>query len=134
MRDLAPGNISSRPAFFVQDKGSVLFSADDGAGGRELWRARISELRDCTPPRIFCGDFFPVTASGPEGAVVDHLPVSTRDAGPEPTLRYSKPPGSLFPIGTTPVTVTATDVGGNNVSCTLEVTVLPPEAPGAPAR
>ncbi|WP_372947626.1 HYR domain-containing protein [Mariniphaga sp.] len=39
--------------------------------------------------------------------------------------------GSFFPIGTTPVTLTATDAAGNETSCTFNVTVEDTEAPFA---
>lgn len=39
------------------------------------------------------------------------------------------PSGSLFPIGTTPVTLTATDASGNKTSCSFNVTVEDTEAP-----
>jgi hypothetical protein len=44
-------------------------------------------------------------------------------------LAYSQGSGSVFPLGTTPVTVTATDTGGNTATCTFSVSVqdtLPP--------
>ena len=43
----------------------------------------------------------------------------------QPTVSYNPPSGSLFSLGTTPVTVTASDSVGNTDTCTFTVTVLP---------
>jgi hypothetical protein len=40
------------------------------------------------------------------------------------TIGYSISSGSVFPVGPTTVTVTATDVNGNSASCAFTVTVL----------
>jgi hypothetical protein len=45
------------------------------------------------------------------------------------TVTFSQAPGSFFPVGTTPVTVTATDPSGNTSSCTFTVTVNDTEKP-----
>jgi hypothetical protein len=45
-----------------------------------------------------------------------------------PYLTYSISSGALFPIGVTPVTVTAKDYVGNVSTCTFNVTVLLPRA------
>src|SRR6185295_12834924 len=41
------------------------------------------------------------------------------------------PSGSVFPIGTTTVTCTATDTSGNTVACSFNVAVKDPEPPVA---
>ncbi|MGF7138229.1 HYR domain-containing protein [Roseimarinus sediminis] len=45
------------------------------------------------------------------------------------TLTYSHEPNSFFPIGITPVSITATDASGNTVSCTFNVEVVDVELP-----
>ncbi|MBL1279261.1 MAG: HYR domain-containing protein [Fluviicola sp.] len=45
------------------------------------------------------------------------------------TIVSSTPSGSVFPVGTTTVTTTATDPSGNSSSCTFDVTVNDTEAP-----
>lgn len=53
-------------------------------------------------------------------------------------ITYSKPPlagpfpAGSFPVGVTPVTVTATDTNGNSTSCTFTVTVTDTMAPPPP--
>ncbi|WP_282015825.1 HYR domain-containing protein [Marinifilum flexuosum] len=41
------------------------------------------------------------------------------------TLTSTHNPGDIFPVGTTPVTYTATDGSGNTANCSFNVTVLP---------
>ena len=55
------------------------------------------------------------------GATVPFEAIATDNCGV--TLSYSTAPGSSFPIGTTSVTATATDVAGNSVNCSFTVTV-----------
>ncbi|MCH2230955.1 MAG: HYR domain-containing protein [Crocinitomicaceae bacterium] len=47
-------------------------------------------------------------------------------------LTANYPSGSLFPVGTTTVTYTATDAGGNAVTCSFNVEVIDNVAPVAP--
>jgi hypothetical protein len=57
-------------------------------------------------------------------AVVVYPPATASSTcGTVPTITYSPPSGSPFPIGTTVVTVTATDAQGHSSSCTFTVTV-----------
>ncbi|NND77188.1 MAG: HYR domain-containing protein [Flavobacteriales bacterium] len=42
---------------------------------------------------------------------------------------YNPPSGSVFPVGTTPVTCTATDAAGNTSTCSFDVTVNDTEPP-----
>jgi hypothetical protein len=46
-----------------------------------------------------------------------------------PVITYNYPSGSLFPVGTTTVTATATDVLNNTASCSFLITVNDNEAP-----
>jgi hypothetical protein len=61
------------------------------------------------------------------GAVVNY-PAATATGIPAPTITYSIPPGSVFPVGTTTVTATATNICGT-ATCTFTVTVVDVEPP-----
>jgi len=61
-------------------------------------------------------------------AVVTFAAIASDNCG-RPTVTYSVPSGSAFPVGTTPVTATATDAAGNTATCTFSVTVVDTEAP-----
>ena len=49
------------------------------------------------------------------------------------TISYAPAPGTSFPVGVTPVTVTATDKDGNTTNCTFNVTVTDTTPPVVPA-
>lgn len=80
---------------------------------------------DLEPPTISCPADSTVTTADGTGAIVDFA-VGTLDNCT--TLPFTCEPssGSLFPIGTTPVTCTATDGAGNTASCTFNITVEAP--------
>lgn len=59
------------------------------------------------------------------GAIVGFAATANDNCTASPTIAYSHASGSLFPIGTTVVTATATDECGNSTSCTFDVTVTP---------
>ena len=77
------------------------------------------------------GGITTVTDPGLKTAVVDYSPVisATDPDGSIASLVISHPTGTAFPIGTTTVTVTATDNGGNISVTTFDVTVLDAEKP-----
>lgn len=85
------------------------------------------------------------TCIGENYIIFDHLRVingsinnGTESTGPVASdncsgvlVEASIPSGSLFPVGSTPVTLTATDAAGNITNCTFNVTVEDKEAPVA---
>jgi probable HAF family extracellular repeat protein len=95
--------------------------------------ARASQtitVADGAPPTIVC----PATVSVPNdagacGAAVTYSPASASDACSSVDVTYSHASGSTFPLGTTSVIATATDLAGNTASCSFEVTVVDAEAP-----
>jgi lysophospholipase L1-like esterase len=81
------------------------------------------DVRDTTPPAINAPNLV-VEATGPTGALVDFTSLQVTDlVDPAPVVQLSQPSGSLFPIGTTPVTCTAMDRSGNASSATFLVAV-----------
>ncbi|NBV86678.1 MAG: HYR domain-containing protein, partial [Verrucomicrobia bacterium] len=67
-----------------------------------------------------------VSATSASGATVTYASATATDNEPgTPAIGYSQNSGTTFPIGTTLVTVTATDNSGNASSGTFTVTVLP---------
>jgi cytoskeletal protein CcmA (bactofilin family) len=84
---------------------------------------------DVVPPTIACPTNITVNATpGFCAAVVSFEAIAT-DNNPGVTVSYNPAPGSSFPVGTTVVTVTATDARGNTASCLFTVTVRDAEAP-----
>jgi lysophospholipase L1-like esterase len=101
---------------------AVTCTATDQAGN--VARATFTiDVRDTTPPAIVAPDVV-VEATGPTGALVDFTSLQVTDlVDPDPVFQLSQASGSLFPIGTTPVTCTAMDRSGNVSSATFLVTV-----------
>ncbi len=65
------------------------------------------------------------TASGPGGATVVFSVTATDDQDGEFPATCTPASGSVFAVGTTPVTCTATDANGNTAQINFSVTVNP---------
>jgi uncharacterized repeat protein (TIGR01451 family) len=86
------------------------------------------------PPQITCPANLVVgNDPGQCAAAVTFTPTAT-DNCPGFVVTCNPPSGSIFPKGTTLVTCTATDSGGNAASCDVSVTVEDREAPRVAAR
>ncbi len=87
-------------------------------------------VTDNQPPVIVCPGDMTVIAASAAGVVVNYTtPVGTDNcAGVTTTLTAGLASGSIFPIGPTVVTYTATDAAGLTASCSFNVLVkgLPP--------
>lgn len=91
----------------------------------------------CTTTVIVCDEIAPVITPpddivvaadpGECDAIVDFAAEVTDNCSA--TVTYSHQPGTSFPAGTTTVTATATDIGGNAVSCEFDITVTDDGAP-----
>ncbi len=86
---------------------------------------------DDVPPTIACpGDITVSTDPGQCSAAVTFVVTATDDRDPNPTIACDPPSGSTFSKGTTTVTCTATDAGGNvSEPCSFTVTVVDDEPP-----
>lgn len=86
-------------------------------------------VNDTQPPAITCpGNITGVTdqnvCPSPACRVITFaLPVAM-DNCPKVTVACTPPSGSCFPVGTTSVTCTETDMAGNTASCSFTVTVF----------
>ncbi len=74
-----------------------------------------------------------VSASGPSGATVNFVVSASDDQEGTLPVTCSPPSGSLFAIGATPVTCTATDSNGNAAHIEFTVTVKPQPSTAAAA-
>jgi hypothetical protein len=84
-------------------------------------------IPESLPPSITCPANITLAATaGQCGANVSFSTTAT--GSPTPTITYSIAPGSLFPIGTTSITVTASNVA-DTVSCSFDVTVMDNQVP-----
>ena len=87
-------------------------------------------VSDGRPPSITCPGNIVRTTEGTQcSAVVEFpLPVASDPCGGV-TVSCSPASGARFSTGTTPVTCTATDAGGNTATCSFTVTVRDNQAP-----
>lgn len=111
---------------------TVVFSADDGTVGDELWAYAVP-TRDTTAPVLTCPSVpVAVSASGNPKAVTwaDVIAVDDRDGVLMATVDHQS--GDAFMLGTTTVTATASDSAGNEASCHFDVVVSKTD-PTAPA-
>jgi N-acetylneuraminic acid mutarotase len=86
--------------------------------------------QDTTPPQVIVPPDISVSATSALGAVVYYGGASVSDDyDRNPTVTYSQAPGTLFPIGTTVLMVTARDASGNTALASFHITVVdtPPD-------
>jgi hypothetical protein len=79
--------------------------------------------RENVPPVFTCPGTIAADFSSEAGAVVNFNVTVTDDSGVAPTITCAPASGSVFPIGRTTVTCTATDGDGLSSTCSFTVTV-----------
>lgn len=104
----------------------ITYTATDGA--RSSTKTRTVNVVDTTPPVISCPANVVVQLplnSTATSMVVNYPAATANDTCAATTnITYSKASGTVFPAGSTTITVTATDASGNSSTCTFTVTVL----------
>jgi HYR domain-containing protein len=86
-------------------------------------------VKDVQAPAIACPQNIIVpNIAGTCAATVSFAPTATDNCGAA-NIVCSPPSGASFPVGTTPVTCTATDTSGNSSSCSFTVTVKDMQSP-----
>jgi len=101
---------------------TVACTATDAAGNSSSCSFRVTVV-DTTAPSIACPADLTIPATSSAGAVVTFSATATDLVTASPAISFAPASGGTFPIGTTTVTVTATDSAGNAASCTFRVTV-----------
>ncbi len=127
--DNCPGvTVSCLPppgSFFPVAATLVTCTATDASGQTASCTFSVI-VRDIEPPRIVCPP--DIRRDGCHETVVDYA-VNASDNCPALTVTCVPPSGSPFPVGSTPVTCTATDGSGNTASCTFKVEIVCPCVP-----
>ncbi len=115
-------------SFFPVGTTTATAIAADLSGNKDTCQFTIT-VQDTQPPVISCPTGLTVSNNPGEcGAIVSFdLTAADNCSGVVVTLTDSS--GSFFPIGTTPVTVVATDSSGNADTCLFSVTVQDNERP-----
>lgn len=98
------------------------YRATDHAGNTATCTQLIT-VNDETAPVISCPADITATATGSCNATVNFTVNATDNCGGTVTVTTLPVSGSVFPLGTTTVTATATDACGNQSTCTFIVTV-----------
>jgi PKD repeat protein len=89
---------------------------------------RTVSVVDTTPPAFTSPPSATINATSPAGASYFYTtPAATDAVVGTVTVACNPPPGSVFPIGTTIVTCTATDQAGNSTTHVFTVTILSPQ-------
>jgi MYXO-CTERM domain-containing protein len=110
---------------------TVTATATDDAGNAGTCTFTVT-VQDTTPPSVTCPPSVSLEATSPSGAAAtwgDAVAADLETAPASLVVTYGPARGSTFPLGTSTVTATATDLGGNTDACTFTVTVtdtLPP--------
>ncbi|MEX2142001.1 MAG: HYR domain-containing protein [Pirellulales bacterium] len=110
---------------------TVELTASDTSGNQATASFTVN-VQDTTPPELIAPADLTLEATGPSGAAASFSATAT-DAVSTPTLAYSHPSGSEFPLGTTTVTVTATDTAGNASSASFTILVQDTTPPSVTA-
>jgi hypothetical protein len=105
---------------------TVILTVIDPLGYSNCGTAIVTVVDDIVPV-IACPGTITVNATNACSADVTYNATATDNCSAE--ISYSIPSGSTFELGTTSVTATAKDPGGNEVSCTFDVIVVDSEAP-----
>jgi hypothetical protein len=121
----------------VNDGVYAMATHDDGSGPALIAAGRFRSALDSgdsyvakwgcdsVPPTLSCPSSVFVTErfGSPLGEIVNYSVTASDEVDPAPGIVGVPPSGSLFPIGTTLVTCTATDASGNQSTCQFPVTV-----------
>jgi hypothetical protein len=106
---------------------TIVWNYNDGNGNTSVQNQTVEVARaaDVTAPVLTVPANITVAADGTTcNAVVTFAATATEESeDPTVTFTYSQNPGTTFPIGTTTVTVTATDAAGNSSNGSFTVTV-----------
>ncbi len=101
---------------------TVACASTDAAGNTNSQTFTI-RVADTTAPAITCPESQLLEAVGPGGSTAFYSATAT-DAVSTPTVELSSASGSLFALGATAVTATATDAAGNAASCQFSIMVV----------
>ena len=134
----APLNQHSSPATFLETTFGIVRFATPGnhavrlaVTGRDATALTygitadvFTLLPDNAAPVIDGPANMSLEAAGPDGAVATYTGSATDDPDGVVAVTFTPPSGTLFPLGTTPVTATAQDFAGNTTTATFDVTVV----------
>jgi len=113
---------SDAPESFPLGDTTVTWMATDLAGNTATCE-QVVRVVDSTPPTILCPRVVTVPCVSGDGAVAEFETVASDICTPDPRVVCTPASGTLFPLGRTTVTCTATDAAGNVATCDFDVVV-----------
>lgn len=96
--------------------------ATDASGNQDSCQFTVT-VQDREPPEISCPPNITVNTGPNQPGVTKNFTVTAADLCSGASVVCAPPSGSLFPVGATTVTCTATDGSGNADSCSFTITV-----------
>ncbi len=125
---LTPSCAPASGSIFAMGSTTITCTATDGAGNPSTVEATVV-VEDTTAPVVTISATSPVEASGPSGATVDYTAGASDTVSGSLTPSCAPPSGSIFALGSTTITCTATDAAGNTSSAKATVVVEDTTAP-----
>ena len=107
---------------------NITYTAVDVSGNTRTCSFTVTVI-DNIPPTITCPADITRTADPNACTALVNYTAAVSDNCPGVTVVYVPPSGTVFSVGTTSVTATATDASGNVASCTFNVTVVDNQTP-----
>jgi hypothetical protein len=99
----------------------LTYSVSDPSGNSASVTCTVTVV-DTTPPTLICQADIDLPCSLEALVAVDFAAAASDTCDAAPTISYSHQPSSGFPVGTTIVSVMATDASGNSTSCSFAIT------------
>jgi len=120
---------SDRPAQFPVGSTTVTWTVTDAYGNTATCTSNVT-VTDDEAPAISCpAAITQANDAGDCGAIVSIGAATATDNCAIDAITSDAPVDGHFPVGTTTVTWTATDIHGNSTTCTQDITVTDDEAP-----
>lgn len=121
---LTPSCAPASGALFTVGTTTVTCTATDAAGNTGTGSFTVTVvLVDTTPPVVTVPADISQTTTVSEGLAVNFVATATDDVTASVAVLCAPQSGSVFPVGTTTVTCTASDASGNTGSASFTVTI-----------
>ncbi len=122
------GQTNNPSTYSQQGTYNITWTYSDGNGNSSVQTQTVI-VKDVTPPTLTLpADIHQSNEAGTCGAIVNYA-VQASDNCSAVTLAYSQSSGTTFPVGTTVVSVSATDNAGNTTVNTFNVVITDNQSP-----
>ncbi|WP_108807624.1 HYR domain-containing protein, partial [Aquimarina spinulae] len=117
--------VSDAPATFPLGDTTITWTVTDSSGNTATCTQTVTVIDNIDPVVTSCpSDIVQTAIANTCNAVVSWAPPTATDNCTDPLIVSSTHnPGDAFPVGTTTVTYTFSDVSGNSDTCTFDITV-----------